>query len=624
VTPRTVWFLPLAAALLFADCECGATPCTAGGCPAGEQCVDGACVPDPGDGDGDGGSDANDAGSVDAGSLDAGTCGDGSLSPGETCDDGNATGADGCSSACVLEPDSACPVPGQPCVRGAVCGDGRLGDLEQCDDRNLTPGDGCGATCAVESGWACPIVGVACVAAACGDGLLAGLEQCDDGNAAASDGCGATCALEEGHVCATPGAPCRATVCGDQVTEGTEQCDDGNHDLGDGCDTRCHSEPRCTDGVCTAVCGDRIRLPQEACDDGNTRPGDGCSASCEVEPGFACADEPPAAQATLAIPIVYRDFKPWTMDGGHIDFNHLSGSEKGIVASHLGTDDKPVYGAHASTDTTHGAGPFDQWYRDVPQVNLTIVDTLVVTRTASDTYVFDSTDFFPIDGKGWWTGGATEPYPGYGNASQHNFNFTSELRYWFTYAGGESLSFIGDDDVFVFINGRLVVDLGGVHNAEAGSITLDAAAAADAGLTAGGIYEAAVFQAERNVVESHYKLTLKGFNATRSNCLWRCGDGIATRYEACDDGVNDGGYGGCMPGCLLRGPYCGDRQVDSAFGEECDDGVNLGLDGGCPPGCGPRARCGDGLVQPSLGEECDDSNVADNDGCDHLCRVEIH
>jgi cysteine-rich repeat protein len=76
--------------------------------------------------------------------------------------------------------------------------------------------------------------------------------------------------------------------------------------------------------------------------------------------------------------------------------------------------------------------------------------------------------------------------------------------------------------------------------------------------------------------------TLRGFNTQRSECVPRCGDGIVTAGEECDDGVNDGGYEECAPGCTL-GSGCGDGVVQA--GEDCDDGNRLDGDG-----CGSSCR----------------------------------
>jgi hypothetical protein len=40
-----------------------------------------------------------------------------------------------------------------------------------------------------------------------------------------------------------------------------------------------------------------------------------------------------------------------------------------------------------------------------------------------------------------------------------------------------------------------------------------------------------------------------------------CGNAIVENEEVCDDGVNDGSYGGCEYDCLAPGPYCGDGEI---------------------------------------------------------------
>ncbi len=85
-----------------------------------------------------------------------------------------------------------------------------------------------------------------------------------------------------------------------------------------------------------------------------------------------------------------------------------------------------------------------------------------------------------------------------------------------------------------------------------------------------------------------------------------CGDGIVSPAigEVCDDGVNDGSYGGCGFGCTYPAPKCGDGIVDKLSGEECDDGNgNKGGYGGCL-NCKLDIRCGDGILQQEY-EQCD-------------------
>jgi fibro-slime domain-containing protein len=589
-------------------------------------------------------------------------CGDARRVLGEGCDDGNADGGDGCTSSCQIEAGYDCPTPGELCVSNAVCGDGFVAFGESCDDANTGARDGCNAVCALEAGWECPQPGAIC-RPVCGDGLLTGNERCDDRNTAAGDGCAANCTLEPGFACDEPGAACRATVCGDGEAEGSEQCDDGNAVPYDGCTADCVNEPVCDFNgdvyECAAVCGDGMKFPEEQCDDGNNTIDDGCSPECEIEPGFDCVANAADLGDVLALPIIYRDF-----DTTHPQFeiDPLNSPRlPNIVLDQLGPGGKPVYNPafvfedQARPWTMDGAKPaasgaatlnaaqiaarFNEWYTDVPGVNETLIDTLDLAALPDGSFQFSATgannQFFPIDDLGFGNEGID------GNGDARNFHFTSEVRQWFEFQGGELLQFTGDDDVWVFVNGLLTVDLGGIHGEIAGSIELsddgtdselclqDNVALAtvcsdlDVPVNALGVNEIVVFQAERHVTASNYTLTLRGFNAPVTSCESVCGDGIVTPDETCDDGPENGaGYGACSTTCT-PGPRCGDGVVEAGI-EQCDNGSNrdgyLVSDNACAPGCLTPSRCGDGVIDGSFGEQCDDGvNDGAYDGCAATC-----
>ena len=607
--------------------------CAAAACDSGS--VSGA--------DGDGGVDGDASSAPDAPIGSAAVCGDGVLTAPEECDDADLDPGDGCSETCHLENDFACPTPGMDCVQVVVCGNGHIEGSETCDDADTVDGDGCSADCQREPGWNCPLAGAACVAAQCGDGIVAGFEACDDG--ANGAGC-VNCRLEPGFHCPVPGAACQPTVCGDSTTQGLEECDDGNAIVGDGCTPDCLREPSCAAGVCQAVCGDAVLQTGETCDDGNNFNGDGCSKTCQEEPGFTCVETPLPDPPSVSIFATVRDFIPSFGTGsrlaqgaagavapfGHPDFEHFSGTVTGMVANTLDGQRKPV---RVNNNVTTSDALFAQWYRSDNNVNRTIPLKMTLASIGGGAYRFDSISFFPATGKGFDTvtcsGSPCDVLHPDGNSSgNQNFHFTSELHFWFKYKGTEDLAFSGDDDVWVFINGKLAVDIGGVHGRLDGAVDLsNATVRANLGLTVGGVYEAIVFQAERHTTRSQYRLTLTNFTQTPSTCTDSCGDAVVSSREVCDQGTLNGNgdgsaYGACASDCTLE-PFCGDGVVDASFGEICDDGLNLGGNASsCAPGCTSMgSSCGDGVVQTGAGESCDDGNTIDGDGCSATCGVEV-
>jgi fibro-slime domain-containing protein len=193
---------------------------------------------------------------------------------------------------------------------------------------------------------------------------------------------------------------------------------------------------------------------------------------------------------------------------------------------------RPVYTDSGRTIAGVNTVGYDTTYK-----NFVFLDTLMFNYVPGSPGVFEyaDTSFFPLDNRGIGNEG-----------KNHNYSFAAAMHREIQYKTGLVYNFQSYDDMWVFVNGRLVLDLGGIHGTVAGQFNFDDFAAA-LGLSPGDSAALDIFWTQRSGVFSSIRISTSivtacpvslvlGFPPPRDTTIsW--GDSLALSlsiiYESC-------------------------------------------------------------------------------------------
>ena len=183
-----------------------------------------------------------------------------------------------------------------------------------------------------------------------------------------------------------------------------------------------------------------------------------------------------------------------------------------FLQSTLTADSKPQLIAGQTSVSNFG-----QWFTDVAGVNQNLLHTVTLvqgTNPRARVFTFDSNSFLPVNGLLY---GASTP-------TANNLYYTYEIHTYIEYLGGETYNFASSDDMWVFVNNRLLPNwnLQGVHARMSYALVMDSIALSY-GLTRGSNYKVDIFYAHRQAANAQgtnlpsFKLELS--NSTTCNAI---------------------------------------------------------------------------------------------------------